>query len=316
MLNKNNMGHLDIVLVSYNTAEYTKRAIQSVYDETHETDFKIIMVDNDSKDNSVELIKTEFPEVEIIQTGANLGFAGGVNMGTKASNGDFILLLNPDTVILEGAIDKLMVYAESTPKAGIWGGVTLNNDLSLNPNNARARLSSTTLLFSALGLSKIFNTSCFFNHDNYGCWDRQSEREVDVITGCFFLTPRPLWEELEGLDETFFMYAEEADYCIRAIKKGYQPRVTPDARIIHHGGVSEVNLSGKMLKLLKGKAELINKHAQPWQKPIHKALLLAHVFNKYISLKLFSLISKNKQQTLDEWRIVFQKRNEWLKGYR
>ena len=310
------MSQLDIVLVSYNTAEYTKRAIQSVYDETHDTDFKIIMVDNDSKDNSVDLIAKEFTQVEIIQTGANLGFAGGVNIGAKASNSEYVLLLNPDTVILDKAIDKLMAYAVKTPKAGIWGGVTLNDDLSLNPNNARARLSTKTLLFSALGLSKIFNKSCFFNLDNYGCWDRKSEREVDVITGCFFLTPRTLWEELKGLDETFFMYAEEADYCIRAIKKGYQPRVTPDARIIHHGGVSEANLSGKMLKLLKGKAELINKHAGHWQKPLHKFLLVAHVFNKYFALKVFSLFSNNKQAVLSEWEIVYQKRHEWLKGYR
>lgn len=310
------MSQIDIILVSYNTAEYTKRAIQSVYDETKSTDFKIIMVDNDSKDNSVALIEKNFPQVEIIQTGANLGFAGGVNVGAKASNSEFVLLLNPDTVILDNAIDHLMSFALKEPDAGVWGGITLNNDLSLNPNNARARLSTKTLLFSALGLSKIFNNSCYFNHDNYGCWDRKSEREVDVVTGCFFLTPRTLWEELEGLDETFFMYAEEADYCIRAIKKGYQPRVTPEAKIIHHGGVSETNLSGKMLKLLKGKAELINKHANSWQKPLHKGLLLAHVFNKYIALKLFSLFSKSKNTTLNEWQIVFQKRHEWLKGYR
>jgi len=309
------MLQLDIILVSYNTAEYTKRAIESVYAETHDTTFKVIMVDNDSNDNSVELIASEFPEVEIIQTGANLGFAGGVNVGAKASDSEYVLLLNPDTVILDKAIDKLMDYAKGTPQAGIWGGVTLNDDLSLNPNNARARITFKTLLFSALGLSKIFNSSCFFNHDNYGCWDRNSEREVDVITGCFFLTPRKLWEELEGLDETFFMYAEEADYCIRAIQKGYQPRVTPNARIIHHGGVSETNISGKMLKLLKGKSELINKHAKSWQKPIHKGLLLWHVFNKTMALNLVSLVKKNKIPVRDEWRIVLSQRNEWLRGY-
>ena len=310
------MSQLDIILVSYNTAEYTRRAIESVYTETSDTEFKIIMVDNDSKDNSVDLITKEFPHVEIIQTGANLGFAGGVNIGARASDSEYILLLNPDTVILDKAIDKLMAYAKKTPQAGIWGGVTLNNDLTLNPNNARARLSFMTLLFSALGLSKAFNKNCFFNHDNYGCWDRKSEREVDVVTGCFFLTPRVLWEQLNGLDETFFMYAEEADYCIRAIKKGYQPRVTPDARIIHHGGVSEVNLSGKMLKLLKGKAELINKHAKSWEKPLHKGLLLLHVFNKMASLKLLSLFKKDKQIALNEWRTVYKQRNEWLRGYR
>lgn len=310
------MKQLDIVLVSYNTVEYTKRAIESVYDETADTDFNLIMVDNDSKDNSVELIGSKFPNVKIIQTGANLGFAGGVNIGAKANDSEYVLLLNPDTVILDGAIDKLMSYASKTPKAGVWGGITLNNDLSLNPNNARARLSFKTLLFSALGLSKAFNKSCYFNHDNYGCWDRKSEREVDVVTGCFFLTPRVLWEELEGLDETFFMYAEEADYCIRAIKKGYQPRVTPNARIIHHGGVSEVNLSEKMLKLLKGKAELINKHAENWEKPIHKGLLQLHVLNKLLSLKLLSLIKKDKQASLNEWQIIYGQRKEWLKGYR
>ncbi len=310
------MSQLDIIIVSYNTAEYTRRAIESVYAETTITEFKIIMVDNDSKDNSVALIANEFPKVEIIQTGSNLGFAGGVNIGTKASDSEYILLLNPDTVILDKAIDKLIAYAKKTPQAGIWGGVTLNNDLTLNPNNARAKLSSKTLLFSALGLSKVFNKSCLFNHDNYGCWDRKSEREVDVVTGCFFLTPRKLWEQLEGLDETFFMYAEEADYCIRAIKKGYQPRVTPDARIIHHGGVSEVNLSGKMFKLLKGKAELINKHAKSWEKPLHKGLLQLHVLNKLASLQLVSLFKKDKQVVLNEWRTVYKQRSEWLKGYR
>ncbi len=310
------MSKVDIILVSYNTAEYTKRAIESVYAETTDTEVNVIMVDNDSKDNSVELIEKEFPQVEIIQTGANLGFAGGVNIGAKASNNEYVLLLNPDTVILEKAIDKLVAFAKQTPKAGIWGGITLNDDLSLNPNNARARLSIKTLLFSALGLSKVFNESCFFNHDNYGCWDRKSDREVDVITGCFFLTPRKLWETLDGLDETFFMYAEEADYCIRAIKKGYQPRVTANARIIHHGGVSETNISGKMYKLLKGKSELINKHTIGWQKPIYKVLLLWHVFNKTMALNIVSLIKKNKAPVRDQWRIVLSQRNEWLKGYR
>ncbi len=309
------MNQLDIILVSYNTADYTKRAIESVYDETKQTTFNIIMVDNNSSDNSVELVAEHFPNVEIIQTGANLGFAGGVNVGTKASDSEFILLLNPDTVILEGAVDKLMEYAKKTPQAGIWGGVTLNNDLSLNPNNARAQLSFKNLFFSATGLSKLFKKSCFFNHDNYGCWGRNSEREVDVITGCFFLTPRKLWEELDGLDETFFMYAEEADYCIRAIKKGYQPRVTPLAKIIHHGGVSETNLSGKMLKLLKGKAELINKHYASWKKPLYKGLLLAHVANKLMAFNLVSLIKKDKIPERNEWRTIYKQRKQWLKGY-
>lgn len=310
------MSRVDIILVSYNTAEYTVRAIQSVFEQTRQTKVNLIVVDNDSTDNSVERIRNEFPDITLIESGANLGFAGGVNLGAKQGEAEYVLLLNPDTVILEGAIDKLVNFAETHPQSGVWGGVTLNNDLSLNPNNARARISFSTLLFSATGLSKVFRNSCFFNHDNYGCWDRKSERDVDVITGCFFLTPRSLWQQLGGLDESFFMYAEEADYCIRAIELGHQPRVTPEAKIIHHGGVSEANLSGKMIKLLKGKAHFIAKHESPWKQAIYKGLLLAHVFNKYVSSSLLAMISKDKQAVRNEWRTIFQQRRSWLEGYR
>lgn len=309
------MSQVDIILVSYNTAEYTIRAIESVFEQTKQTDVNLIVVDNASSDDSVERIRKTFPDVTLIETGTNLGFAGGVNIGAKTGNSEYVLLLNPDTVILDGAIDKLVSFAKKHPKSGIWGGVTLNNDLSLNPNNARARIDFSTLLFSALGLSKIFNTSCFFNHDNYGCWDRKSERDVDVITGCFFLTPRTLWESLEGLDETFFMYAEEADYCIRAIQQGYQPRVTPSARIIHHGGLSEINLSGKMIKLLKGKSQLIKKHEPSWKQPVYKGLLLLHVFNKYVSSSLVSLVNEDKKTVRNEWHTILKQRQNWLAGY-
>ncbi len=310
------MSQVDIILVSYNTADYTVRAIESVFEQTKETNVNLIVVDNNSSDDSVEKINSKFPSVEIIQTGANLGFAGGVNVGAKAGHADYILLLNPDTVILDGAIDKLVEFAKQHPKAGVWGGVTLNNDLSLNPNNARARISFRTLVFSATGLSKIFRGSCFFNYDNYGCWDRLSERDVDVITGCFFLTPRTLWDSLEGLDTTFFMYAEEADYCIRAIDAGYQPRVTPNARIIHHGGVSEVNLSGKMIKLLKGKAHFIKKHEPSWKQPIFNGLLLTHVFNKYLLSGLKAVIKKDAKLVHEEWKEIFTQRKSWMAGYK
>ena len=310
------MSQVDIILVSYNTADYTVRAIESVFEQTEDTDVNLIVVDNNSSDDSVEQISNRFPDVEVIQTGANLGFAGGVNVGAKAGKAEYVLLLNPDTVILEGAIDKLVAFAKEHPKAGVWGGVTLNNDLTLNPNNARARISFKTLVFSATGLSKIFRSSCFFNYDNYGCWDRLSERDVDVITGCFFLTPRSLWETLEGLDSTFFMYAEEADYCIRAIDAGHQPRVTPNAQIIHHGGVSEVNLSGKMIKLLKGKAHFIKKHEPNWKQPIFNGLLLTHVFNKYLSSGLKAFFNKDAKLVHEEWKEIFSQRKAWMAGYK
>lgn len=301
---------LSIILVSYNTADYTIRALESVYAQTH-GDFEVIVVDNASSDDSVKKIKDNFPQIKLIESKTNLGFAGGVQLGTKASIGKYFLLLNPDTIVLDQAIDRLLQFAKQYANNGIWGGVTLNNDLSINTQHAWSQPSFRNLLFSALGLEKLLNKSCFFNHSNYGCWTRNTIKEVDIISGCFFLITRELWDKLGGLDTTFFMYAEEADFCLKAKKLGYQPIVNPEARIIHHGGVSHSRFSGKLIKLLKGKVELINRHIPAWKKPIYKSLLYLYVFNKYFMHKL---LKRNTEQSM-EWQIVFDQRQQWLKGY-
>ena len=135
---------------------------------------------------------------------------------------------------------------------------------------------------------------------------------IDIVSGCFFLITRELWDKTGGLDAQFFMYAEEADLCLKAAKLGYQPIVTPEARIIHHGGVSHSRFSGKMLKLLKGKVELTYRHVPNWQQPIHKLLLYAYVLNKYVAHRLL----KPKSEATKEWQVVFEQRADWLRGYR
>jgi GT2 family glycosyltransferase len=137
-----------------------------------------------------------------------------------------------------------------------------------------------------------------------------------MLQGSFFLTQRSLWEQLGGLDETFFMYGEESDYCLKAIQKGYRPIVTPKAKIIHHGGASETNLSDKMNKLLKSKVELINKHSSTWERPLHRALLLLYVINKTMTLHLLSIANSAKNEQAAEWGIVLKGRKSWLKGWR
>ena len=302
---------LSIILVSYNTVAYITRALASVYQETLQTPFEVIVVDNASTDNSLAVLRQQFPQIKLIESNQNLGFAGGVHLGVAQAKGDYLLLLNPDTVILDQAIDKLMNFAQQYPNNGIWGGVTLNNDLSLNSQHAWEKPTLKNLLFSALGLSKTFNKSAFFNSANYGAWARDSIKTVDILSGCFFLTTRPLWEQLGGLDASFFMYAEEADYCLKAKALGYQPIVTPDARIIHHGGVSHSHFSGKMIKLLKGKVELIHRHIPAYKRPIYKALLSLYVWNKYIQHKLL----KAGTEAQLEWQKVIEQRANWQQGY-
>ncbi|WP_038140179.1 glycosyltransferase family 2 protein [Thiothrix lacustris] len=303
---------VSIILVSYNTSSYIRRALESLFRETQLTSIEVIVVDNASNDDSVAMIRQFFPQVTLIESGANLGFAGGVQLGAKQAAGKYLLLLNPDTVIINAAVDRLLHFAKLQPANGIWSGVTLNNDMSLNTQHAWSKPTLHDLLYSALGLSKLFSKTCVFNNANYGCWKRDTVKEVDIVSGCFFLTTRELWDKLGGLDASFFMYAEEADYCLRAKALGYQPIVTPDARIIHHGGVSHSHFSGKQIKLLKGKVELVNRHVTAWQRPAYKALLYLYVLNKFALHTLFKPRSAQRR----EWQIIFAQRADWLQGYR
>jgi GT2 family glycosyltransferase len=310
-----NQVKVDIILVSYNTAEYTLKALASVYNETEKGTFNLIVVDNNSQDDSVIKIKQHFPQITLISSDRNLGFAGGVNLATSYAKSDYILLLNPDTVILDHAIDRLLEFAQEQPQQGIWGGITLNNDLSINSHNAWSEETISTLLFSVFGLNRIFKHSCFFNRANYGCWQRDSIKEVDVLQGSFFLTSKVLWDQLNGLDERFFMYAEEADYCYRAKKLHHRPLITPDAQIIHHGGGSETNLAAKMIRLLTGKTTFINKHHTVWRSFIMKSLLFAYICHKLILSTLLSLMQRDKENKQREWWTVFKSSTTWLRGY-
>lgn len=303
---------ISVILVSYNTSSYTRRALESLFRETQLSTFEVIVVDNASSDDSVSMIRQFFPQVTLIESGANLGFAGGVQLGAAQAQGKYLLLLNPDTVIVNAAVDRLLRFAKQYPDSGIWSGVTLNNDMSLNTQHAWSKPNLRDLFYSAVGLSKLFSKTCFFNNANYGCWERDTIKDVDIVSGCFFLTTRELWDKLGGLDATFFMYAEEADYCLRAKALGHQPIVTPDARIIHHGGVSHSHFSGKQIKLLKGKVELVNRHVVAWHRPVYKALLYWYVLNKYLVHTLF----KPKSAQRREWQTVFANRADWLQGYR
>lgn len=305
-------AEISVILVSYNTSGYIRRALESLFRETQLSTIEVIVVDNASSDDSVSMIRQFFPQVRLIEAGANLGFAGGVQLGAAQAHGNYLLLLNPDTVIVNAAVDRLLHFAKQYPDNGIWSGVTLNNDMSLNTQHAWSKPNLRDLFYSAVGLSKLFSKTCLFNHANYGCWERDTIKDVDIVSGCFFLTTRELWDKLGGLDASFFMYAEEADYCLRAKTLGHQPIVTPDARIIHHGGVSHSHFSGKQIKLLKGKVELFNRHVVAWQRPVYKALLYWYVLNKYLLHTLF----KPKSAQRREWQTVFANRADWLQGYR
>jgi len=293
----------------------TLACISSAIEQTVRTPIEIIVFDNASADGSVDAIEKEFgSRVNLIRSPENLGFAGGNNAAAAQARGDYLLLLNPDTVVLDGAIDNLMDFASNRPHAAIWGGRTVFPDGSLNPASCWARQTLWSLTSQAFGLSSVFRRSSFFNPEGMGGWDRSGEREVDIVSGCFMLIRRSLWNELGGFDLNFFMYGEEADLCLRARRHGAAPRVTSSATIIHYGGASEKVRADKVVRLLKSKTLLVRRHFSRFTQPFACLLLALWPFSRSIVQRITGLFFRQKSAGSRGvfWKEVWSRRSEWL----
>ena len=256
-----NQVDVSILIVSYNTRDMTIECIESIFEETRKHTFEVIVIDNDSKDGSADAIEERFPQIRLIRSKENLGFATANNVASEHSTGRRTLLLNPDTVIVEGAIDKLVDFADANPDCRMWGGRHMFRDGSKNTYNCWADYTVWTVFCGTMGLCKFFSSSAIFNPRPYPKYDRMSIKEVDIITGCFLLIDTDLWEELGGFDSDFFLFAEEADLCVRARKAGARPLLNPDSLIVHDGGGSSpIQSEDRRILLIKAERQYHRKH--------------------------------------------------------
>lgn len=302
---------MTILIISYNTRELTLACLRSVFEQARDAAFEVIVVDNQSSDGSADAVAAAFPQVKLIRAERNLGFAGANNLAAKEASGDYLLLLNPDTVVLDKAIDKLLAFAKANPEAGIWGGRTVFADGSLNPASCWAKATLWSLWCQATFLTAAFRRTRLFNPEAFGGWRRDTVRQVDIVSGCFFLIRRDLWEQLNGFDPAFFMYGEEADLCLRAHKLGARPLVTPDATIVHYGGASEKVRAGKLVRLFKAKALLFERHASPTRTAVAKHLLDLWVLTRLAAFALLRRFKPARRNEYDTWREVWTQRQAW-----
>jgi GT2 family glycosyltransferase len=308
---------LSIIVVSFNTLKMTLECLRSIYAETLDTKFEIIVVDNNSRDGSADAIRSEFSEVKLIALKENIGFARANNLAANQAHGRKILLLNPDTVVIARAIDHLVAFSNETPSYRLWGGRTLNTDGSLNVSSCWRRMSLWNLTCFTFGLCRLAPMSPFFNSESYGGWDRNTVRHVDIVTGCFLMIDRALWENLRGFDPDFFMYAEDADLCHRARRAGARPTITPTAEIIHHGSVSEASEVDKRTKLFKGKVTLMKRHWSPLTQRLGRVLFLLVPLLRWPTYRLLARITHEPRfdSISNDWRTIWRCRQQWIEGY-
>jgi GT2 family glycosyltransferase len=251
---------VSILIVSWNTRDILLDCLRSVYAQTRNSRFEVIVVDNASSDGSADMVRRDFPQATLIVNPDNKGFAAANNQGIDIAKGRYVLLLNSDTVVLDGAVDRTIIFADAHPEAGVVGCRVLNSDRALQ-RSCFMFPSVTNLLIEAAYLDRLFPKSRLFGREYMTWWDAADSRAVESITGCFMLVRREAIDRVGKLDEGYFMYCEEADWCYRFGKTGWKVVYTPEAQIIHLGGGSSSRIRLPMrLQLRSGILLFIRKH--------------------------------------------------------
>ncbi|MFK4578001.1 glycosyltransferase family 2 protein [Bradyrhizobium ottawaense] len=301
-----------VLIVSYNTEHLLGECLQTLYDQRGSLKQQVIVVDNGSVDRSVDLIRSRFPEVELIEAKENLGFARGVNLAATRANAEFLLLLNPDTVVLDRAIERLVQFARLRPGHGLYGGRAVKRDGTLELSSCWALPTVWSMTCFALGLTTAFRHSPWFDPESMADWRRDTVREVGIVTGCLLLAPHNVWQELNGFDERYFMYGEDADLAFRARRAGFRPIICPESCIVHDVGKASATRADKLLLLFKGKATLMRDHFFGWRQHLVLLELIAGVGLRALLAKVGP---RSNQPKADGWATLWSERREWIRGY-
>ena len=229
---------VSIVIVNYNVREFLINALHSLKKSLVNIEHEIFVVDNDSHDDSVFFVRSEFPDVIVIENKINLGFAKANNIALKKAKGKFILLLNPDTLVSENTISELLKFFNENEFAAVAGCKILNVDGTLQLACRRSYPTPWSSFAKLSGLSSLFPKSKLFGKYNLTYLDPNQTYEVEALSGSFMMFRREVYEDIGGLDENFFMYGEDLDWFYRANQKGWKIYYVHSTQIIHYKGES------------------------------------------------------------------------------
>lgn len=289
-----------VIVVSYNSGNYIERCINSVIKMTENVIFDIIVVDNASGDNSVDLIKSKFPGIRLIENKPNAGFAKAVNQAVKESDADYIFLLNPDTILMNNALKVFTDYSDKKEngKVACAGGALFYEDGK--PALSYGFFPSLSqIFFEEFGLRKLFK-NYYYNNLSPGCYSEGiEEKEVDYICGADLFIRKNVFDSIGCFDEDFFLYYEETDFCYRLKKSGLKKMLVPSAKLIHFEGMSAEGDFTDMT-LQKKKSEFLffkKRYGVP-------GVFLAKMF--YVTGAILKMILKFDAKQIETTKIIFK----------
>ena len=294
------MVDISVIIVSYNTCGYLRDCLWSLRADGDAPPHEVFVVDNGSADGSVAMLRAEFPEVVVIETGENLGFARANNKALRQMHGRTALLLNSDTRVTPGALKTLLGVLDAHPNAAAVGPRLLNHDGSLQRSCYK---------FPAPGRAfgdQLFLTALLANHPRLGDhrrWAHDAPQAVDFVIGAALLVRADILPEVGLLDESFFMYAEETDWCYRMHRAGYEVRFTPDAEVVHYGGGSGQAMPGRVfVEFSRGQRRFYRKHYGPAGA---MALRVSLVLGAILHVPLFGLLAAvSPARRTKSWAVV------------
>jgi N-acetylglucosaminyl-diphospho-decaprenol L-rhamnosyltransferase len=302
---------VSVVIVSYNTSELTRRCLRLLLDSrTPDVSFDVTVVDNASHDGSADHIAAAFPEVRLIRLTENVGWGRAVNRGATASDGTYLLLLNPDAAPVGHPVAELFQFAAKNPQHGIYTGRTLHPDGTDDMYSCWGLPTVWSNACFATGLSTVFPGKAWANPELLPGYDRRTVREVPAVSGCSMLIERDLFNRLGGFDPIFFLYSDDIDLCTRATALGARPVVVPEATVIHVGGASSSS-EGQRIKILRGKATYVRRH---WSRP--RATTAIALMKTGVAWRAFAkaIVGRDRSRGVD-WPKVWQERRTWAAGW-
>lgn len=300
---------LSIVIVTHNSPEWTGRCLDALTgDGAPSARHEIVVVDSGSAEPTRQLLRSRSHQARVVLARENIGFGRGCNLGVRHSRGRWILLLNPDTIALPGSIDAMLAFAAAHPEHGIVGGRTLRPDGSTDPSSCWGRPTLWSLACFATGLTAVAKRSPLLDPESLGRWERDSVREVDIVTGCLLLASRETYTGLGGFDERYFLYGEDADLSLRARAAGWHPAITPEATVVHAVGASSPDRGSKHTLVLTGKATLARSHRSRIGAAIAVALLT-------LGVGLRAAPEWLRRSSRPAWLPAWRERRRWRRGF-
>ena len=295
---------LSVIILNYNVRFFLEQCVASVQEALTNIDSEIIVVDNNSSDDSCEMIKMRFPNVNLIVNNSNLGFPKGNNIGVAAANGDYICILNPDTVVAADTFEKILAFAEKQKNLGIVGCKLIDGSGNFLPESKRGIPTPFVALTKIFGLYKLFPNWRLFNRYYAQHLSENETGKVAILVGAFMIMKRDLYNEIGGFDENCFMYSDDIDLSYMALKSGKLNYYFHETSVIHYKGESTVKDGLYMKRFREAMKFFYNKH---YKKAVE------FVFFIEIGALFFALVKKKqgnvKPIEVDDYILISEDEN-------